>query len=112
MTDVLRKKIGARLRQAREDVGLTQEDVARLLGLTDVGYGAYERGQRLIPVDCLVKLTGILDRSVNYFLDSPPVDGLSPEEEELVRLYRAVTDLAIKESLIRIARATVPPRDN
>jgi hypothetical protein len=39
MTGMLRKKIGARLRQAREDVGLTQEDVARLLGLTDVGYG-------------------------------------------------------------------------
>ena len=107
MVDTLKRKIGARLRQAREDKGLTQEEVADLLGLTDVGYGAYERGQRLIPVDFLVKLTGILDRSVNYFLDSPAPNGLTPEEEELVRIYRAASDSAIKTSLMRIARATL-----
>lgn len=108
----LKKKIGARLRQAREDKGLTQEEVARQLGLTDVGYGAYERGQRLIPVDCLVKLTSILDRSVNYFLDSPPPEGgLSPDEEELVKLYRAVPNPVIKETLMLQVRAAVPRGD-
>ena len=107
MVDTLKRKIGTRLRQAREDKGLTQEEVADLLGLTDVGYGAYERGQRLIPVDFLVKLTGILDRSVNYFLDSPAPNGLTPEEEELVKLYRTASDSAIKTSLMRIARATL-----
>ena len=107
MVDTLKRKIGTRLRQAREDKGLTQEEVADLLGLTDVGYGAYERGQRLIPVDFLIKLTGILDRSVNYFLDSPAPNGLTPEEEELVRIYRAASDSAIKTSLMRIARATL-----
>ena len=107
MVDTLKRKIGTRLRQAREDKGLTQEEVADLLGLTDVGYGAYERGQRLIPVDFLIKLTGILDRSVNYFLDSPAPNGLTPEEEELVRIYRATSDSAIKTSLMRIARATL-----
>ena len=107
MVDTLKRKIGTRLRQAREDKRLTQEEVADLLGLTDVGYGAYERGQRLIPVDFLVKLTGILDRSVNYFLDSPAPNGLTPEEEELVKLYRTASDSAIKTSLMRIARATL-----
>jgi transcriptional regulator with XRE-family HTH domain len=108
----LKERIGARLRQAREDKGLTQGDVARQLGLTDVGYGAYERGQRLIPVDCLVKLTGILDRSINYFLDSPPPNGgLSSEEEELTKLYRAITNAEVKASLLRQVRAAVPQDD-
>jgi transcriptional regulator with XRE-family HTH domain len=111
MADALKKKIGARLRQAREDKGLTQEDVAHLLGLTDVGYGAYERGQRLIPVDFLIKLTGILDRSVNYFLDSPAPNGLTPEEEEIVKLYRQTNGPAEKAAVTRIVRAAVPRDD-
>ena len=112
MANTLKTRIGARLRQAREDKGLTQEDVAHLLGLTDVGYGAYERGQRLIPVDFLIKITGILDRSVNYFLDSPAPNGLTPEEEDLVRLYRQANGPEQQASLMRIARAAVPRDDS
>lgn len=106
----LKRRIGARLRQAREDRGLTQEDVAGMIGLTDVGYGAYERGQRLIPVDCLVKLTSILDRSINYFLDSPaPNGGLTAQEEEMVKLMRQASDDAIRQALVRMARAASQP---
>lgn len=39
-------ELGDRLRALREDVGLTQAEVAARLGLTDGGYGHFERGRR------------------------------------------------------------------
>jgi transcriptional regulator with XRE-family HTH domain len=40
-------RLGTRLRALREDLGLSQREVAERLGLSDVGYGHFERGRRL-----------------------------------------------------------------
>jgi transcriptional regulator with XRE-family HTH domain len=40
-------RLGARLRTLREDLGLSQREVADRLGLSDVGYGHFERGRRI-----------------------------------------------------------------
>lgn len=39
-------ELGDRLRALREDLGLTQAEVADRLGITDGGYGHFERGRR------------------------------------------------------------------
>ncbi len=39
-------RLGERLRALREDVGLSQKEVADKLGMTEVGYGHFERGRR------------------------------------------------------------------
>lgn len=40
-------RLGTRLRALREELGLSQREVAERLGLSDVGYGHFERGRRL-----------------------------------------------------------------
>ncbi len=106
----LARLIGIRLRNAREKLGLTLEDVGESIGLSTTGYGHYERGKRLPPVDQLVKLTRVLDTSINYLLDLPAdTDNLSEEEEVLLRYFRAIRDPMIRDALLQMARAGAHP---
>lgn len=59
---------GLRLRKARYKKNLSQEQVAAMLGMTAVGYGAYERGERDIPTFTIYRLAKILDISATELL--------------------------------------------
>lgn len=41
------QRLGDRLRGLREDLGLSQKEAAERLGISEVGYGHFERGRRL-----------------------------------------------------------------
>lgn len=58
-----------RIRDLREDHDLTQKEVAKKLNCSQQVYSNYELGQRDIPTDILIKLSGIYDVSVDYILD-------------------------------------------
>jgi len=97
--DDLDLRVGARIRAAREQAGLTQEEVAGHLGLATVSYGAFERGDRQIGIHHLIKVAGVLGRSVNYLLDLPTPEGLTPDEQEVVEWYRAVRNPEIRHTI-------------
>lgn len=59
---------GKRLRKARCQKKLSQEQVAALLGMSAVGYGAYERGDRDIPTFIIYRLVKILGISADELL--------------------------------------------
>jgi len=65
-----------RLRDLREDHDLSQEQVAKLLGMKQPQYSRYERGIRDIPTDILIKLAQYYKTSTDYILgltnDSAP----------------------------------------
>ena len=48
-----------RIRDLREDRDWTQTDVAERLNMTQTGYSKYERGERDIPTEVLIKLADI-----------------------------------------------------
>ncbi|GGJ13061.1 helix-turn-helix domain-containing protein [Paenibacillus hunanensis] len=60
---------GERLKNERVLQNLTQEDMANKLGITRQAYGNYETGKRDVDSQTLVKLSNILDVSVDYLLD-------------------------------------------
>lgn len=91
MSDELKVAVGSRLRIAREQLGLTQDEVAMSLGLKKNSYSQLETGKNTLSVDHLVKLPEILNRPVNYFLGAG-VDDLTEDELELVELYRMLPD--------------------
>lgn len=80
--------MGKRIRAARVKAGYTQQYVADQLNpaLSNVGYGAYERGEREIGLDYLLQLSRILSKPLNYFLGIP--DEYTPDEQDLIHLYR------------------------
>lgn len=57
-----------RIEDLRIDNDFTQEYVATKLGLSREVYRRYEKGTRTIPVDCLIKLSKLYDKSIDYIL--------------------------------------------
>lgn len=86
------KGMGARLRAAREGRGLTQEEVAKQLGITAVGYGNFERGDRQIGLEYLEPLSKTLGKLPAYFLGLSATPGLTSQEDDLLALYRQLPE--------------------
>jgi transcriptional regulator with XRE-family HTH domain len=61
--------VGQRLRQRRVLVGLSQEKLARMVGITFQQVQKYERGANRIVASRLFELAKVLDVPVSYFFD-------------------------------------------
>ena len=57
-----------RIRDMREDLDLTQTEVAKFLNCSQVCYSYYENGQRDIPTDVLIRLAKLFSTSIDYLL--------------------------------------------
>ena len=57
-----------RIRDLREDMDLTQKEVAQNLNCSQQVYSNYELGQRDIPTDILIKLSKFYGVSTDYIL--------------------------------------------
>lgn len=70
--------IGSRIRSAREDMGLSQLDLAKALGFESAtAISLIEAGERNIAVDNLERLASTLHRDVKFFLgerQDAPID--------------------------------------
>lgn len=58
-----------RIRDLREDLDLTQKQLAKELNCSQQVYSNYELGQRDIPTDILIKLSKFYNVSVDYILE-------------------------------------------
>lgn len=86
--------LGARLRQVREDKGLTQDQVARHLGVARTTLVAIEKGERRLKPEELVELASLYGRRLSSLLQGgPPVEGFS------VQLRSAYSPLANESDL-------------
>lgn len=56
------------IRSLRIDKGLTQKQIAQLLGISQNTYSQYEIGVLNYPVDALLKLADFYEVSVDYLL--------------------------------------------
>ena len=63
------RHVSKRLREARNTAGLTQQFVARKLGLTFQQVQKYENASNRISAGRLYQLSGILDVPVGYFFE-------------------------------------------
>jgi transcriptional regulator with XRE-family HTH domain len=78
LDDSERKKMGARLREAREYVGLSQDEVAKTLSIPRTALSNIETGQRRIDVLELKKLARLYKRPVEYFTGEETIDQSLP----------------------------------
>lgn len=68
-----------RIREAREKIGLKQKEVAEILNVTPATYSRYESGIIRPDPTMLLKISEILNTSVDYLLGRD-VSGLSGEK--------------------------------
>jgi transcriptional regulator with XRE-family HTH domain len=67
----LYKALGTRIARRREEIKLTQVQVAAALGIAQQTYAAYEIGRRRFPVSLLCALAEALKTDVNFILGFP-----------------------------------------
>lgn len=96
------KVVASRIREARESLGLTQEEVSGALGIPRTSVHAMETGKRGVSALELRRLARLYRRRVEWLLGE--------EEETLVAaadgaLYRATRDLSEedKDQVLRFA---------
>ncbi len=57
-----------RLKDIREDLDMTQTEVASHLHIRQNTYSQYENGQRGLPIDILIRLARLFHTSTDYIL--------------------------------------------
>jgi len=87
-----RATIGARLREAREYRGFSQEDVAKYLGLSRSAISLIEAGTRRVDVIELRKLAKLYESSVDELTGAEAPKSTEPNSIKLVA--RATADLS------------------
>ena len=61
-------KLGKRLKELREERGLTQKELANLLEMNPVTYLHYEKSQREPPLALLAEFSRFFDVTTDYLL--------------------------------------------
>ncbi|WP_220340799.1 helix-turn-helix domain-containing protein [Lysobacter soli] len=99
--DVQRAEMAERLRQSREYVGLSQEEVASALGISRPAVTHIESGNRKVEATELSILARLYRRTLEYLLTGREPAPQGPEQ--LVFLARAIKGLSERD-LDEVAR--------
>ena len=111
------RHIGARMRERRIMLGLTQQQMAELIGVTYQQAHKYETGINRISAGRLYQIARALGVEISYFFeDMEPGDGsaavrareLMPQQRmllELARNFAAIKSRKHQEAVCHLARA-------
>lgn len=83
-------EIGKRIQKARDEAGLSQEELASRLGLTQAALSNYELGKRRLHLANLKSMAKALNKPISYFIEEPG-DAPDPREEE--RLDETISEM-------------------
>lgn len=67
--DILKEKISNRIKEIREGIGLSQEDLAKRMGISRVAVSQIENGKRKICTEELIQLSKIFNISTDILLN-------------------------------------------
>ncbi len=62
------KSIGKKIQMAREEAGLSQEQLAAQIGCSQSALSNYEKGKRRIYLAQLEKIAEVLNKTIQFFL--------------------------------------------
>jgi transcriptional regulator with XRE-family HTH domain len=93
--DEERRRLGERLRQAREYLGLSQEEVAMHLKVPRTALTGVESGQRRVEVIELRRLAELYRQPVSYFTGEDETAAALPAD--VAHLARAAAQLSMKD---------------
>jgi transcriptional regulator with XRE-family HTH domain len=128
-TSLIDKEIGTRVRMRRISVGMSQEKLGEMLGLTFQQVQKYEKGMNRISVGRLVDIAKILGVEIHFFFngiksgkaepgfseeEAPPyiTDVMStPEGLQLIRTFTGIKNAKVRKSIVQLV-ATLAAQDD
>jgi transcriptional regulator with XRE-family HTH domain len=106
------RHVGARIRERRVMLGLSQQQLAKLIGVTYQQAHKYERGLNRISAGRLFEIGQVLGVPVAWFFEGLEADGeaqeISPRQRmclELARNFALIDNEKHQEALSQMARA-------
>src|ERR1700752_510453 len=102
--------VGSRIRERRIMLGLTQQQLAEMIGVTYQQAHKYERGINRVSAGRLCECAQVLSVPVNYFFEGLPQSNeraISPRESmvlELARNFGQLPNERHQEALSQLAR--------
>ncbi|OZE05143.1 hypothetical protein CH249_09965 [Rhodococcus sp. 05-2255-3B1] len=107
--DALAIKLADRLKEEREYLGLSQEQVAKALAVSRAAVSAIETGRRKVSGIELAQLSKLYGTSVDRLLGSS-----TPADESVTQLFRATKELSEndKSQVLRFAEFLSNTKNN
>jgi len=99
------KEVGAKIRAYRQQVGLSQEQLAELVGVSFQQIQKYESGFTTLSITKLQQIALALKVSVTDFFDATPLKEeviLTAEERVLLQAYRQVKDGELRGCILKL----------
>ena len=119
-TGSIDKEVGSRVRMRRVSIGMSQEKLGDMLGLTFQQVQKYEKGMNRISVARLVEIARILGVDIDFFFDGiKPGKGeagfadsgapgyvadvmSTPEGLQLVRHFTGIKNPKVRKSIVQL----------
>lgn len=109
---IVDRHVGGRIRERRTTLGLSQQQLAKMIGVTYQQAHKYERGLNRISAGRLFEIAQVLDVPVSYFFEGlqpgaelPPVSPRQRMFLELARNFALIDNDKHQEALSQMARA-------
>jgi len=96
-------EIGHRIRQARDNIGMSQRDFSDAVKKDQTAISEYETGKRKVPAVELSLFAQVLQVPVSYFYESD----IQPDDLDhiLLREFRKLPNLEAKQLVLQMVRA-------
>ncbi|MGQ0677597.1 MAG: helix-turn-helix domain-containing protein [Rhodospirillales bacterium] len=118
-------RIGARLRRAREQAGLSPRELAERVGTQAARVAGYERGTARLSARCLFQIARALEKPVAWFFEGLPEATVgasnaaalalaqpdrTTETRALLAAFEEIADAETRRDIIRLLRAIAAER--
>lgn len=98
------KEVGRRIRQFRQDAGLSQEALAELVGVSFQQVQKYESGHTTLNILKLQHIADSLKVSAKDFFSSAPTQHirLTGEEDQLLQSFRSIKNGELRGCILKL----------
>lgn len=106
------REIGEKVKMRRKELGISQERLAEVLGVTYQQVQRYENGTNRLNVENIQLIADALSVSVSYFFENGktsivaerPPHYLPTDESKLLKYFREIKGTSSKNLVLQVAR--------
>lgn len=106
------REIGERIKKRRKELGISQERLSEILGVTYQQIQRYENGTNRLNVENIQLISDTLSVSISYFFENgktsivaeKPSHYLPAGESKLLNYFRKIKETSSKNVVLQVAR--------